>query len=164
MDHFALESDDLYQAQFKGKLHRNFMGYTAQKTKVMIGLGMSSISDSFNAFAQNVKSVKEYQSLIQQGELPVFKGHIHSDEDVKRRQIILDFMCQSGSELTKINSLESFDYEYVEELLEDEILEIEDGKMMITEKGKPFLRNVCAAFDEYINASEILEKKFSMSI
>lgn len=164
MDHFALESDDLYQAQFKGKLHRNFMGYTAQKTQVMIGLGMSSISDSFNAFAQNVKSVKEYQSLIQQGELPVFKGHIHSDEDVKRRQIILDFMCQSGSELTKINSLESFDYEYVEELLEDEILEIEDGKMMITEKGKPFLRNVCAAFDEYINASEILEKKFSMSI
>ena len=164
MDHFALETDDLFKALKKRKLHRNFMGYTAQKTQVMIGLGMSSISDSFNAFAQNVKTVKEYQTFIQQGELPVFRGHIHSNDDLQRRQIILDFMCQSKSNLVVMSGLEDFHYEYVEELLEDEILEIEDGKMVITEKGKPFLRNVCAAFDGYINTSEILEKKFSMSI
>lgn len=164
MDHFSIPNDHLYQAKIHKKLHRNFMGYTAQKTRVMIGLGMSSISDSFTAFAQNVKSVKEYQELVDHGEIPVFKGHIHSEEDIKRRQIILDFMCQSYTNIEAISALQDFDYEFVEELLEDEILEIEDDKMMITEKGKPFLRNVCAAFDDYINATETLEKKFSMSI
>lgn len=55
MDHFALPHDDLYQSMKKGKLHRNFMGYTSSKTQLMVGLGMSGISDSWYAFAQNEK-------------------------------------------------------------------------------------------------------------
>ena len=164
MDHFSLPTDQLYEALHSKRLHRNFMGYTAQKTKIMIGLGMSAISDSFNGFAQNVKSVKEYQAILEQGELPILKGHIHTEEDLKRRQIILDFMCQSKSSIQSIGNLEDFDYEYFEELLEDELLEIEGDQILISEKGKPFLRNICAGFDAYMNPSEILEKKFSLSI
>ena len=40
MDHFALPTDSLYQSMIQGKLHRNFMGYTASKTQAMIGLGV----------------------------------------------------------------------------------------------------------------------------
>ena len=58
MDHFALQTDELYIATKNNTLHRNFMGYTANKTQLMIGLGMSAISDSWGAFAQNVKTVK----------------------------------------------------------------------------------------------------------
>lgn len=61
MDHFALKSDSLYKAVENKKLHRNFMGYTSSKTKVMIGLGVSAISDSWTGFAQNVKTIEEYQ-------------------------------------------------------------------------------------------------------
>src|SRR5690606_12983488 len=52
MDHFAVESDSMFEAFKTGRLHRNFMGYSASKTQVMIGLGVSSISDSWYSFAQ----------------------------------------------------------------------------------------------------------------
>lgn len=64
MDHFALKTDGLYKAMQNETMHRNFMGYTASKTQVMIGLGVSSISDSWYGFAQNVKSIEEYYNLL----------------------------------------------------------------------------------------------------
>src|SRR5690606_7786071 len=76
MDHFALKSDSLYKAMESGSLHRNFMGYTASKTRVMIGLGVSSISDSWDNFAQNVKGLEEYGQLVQRGTIPIYRGHI----------------------------------------------------------------------------------------
>jgi oxygen-independent coproporphyrinogen-3 oxidase len=60
MDHFALDKDSLYTSFNEGKLHRNFMGYTASKTQLMIGLGVSSISDSWYSFAQNEKTLEDY--------------------------------------------------------------------------------------------------------
>jgi oxygen-independent coproporphyrinogen-3 oxidase len=36
MDHFALETDSLYDAFQNGTLHRNFMGYSSSKTQLMI--------------------------------------------------------------------------------------------------------------------------------
>lgn len=73
MDHFALPTDSLFKAAATGKLHRNFMGYTSDKTRLLIGLGVSSISDSWTAFAQNVKSVEGYLEKVNAGELPVFR-------------------------------------------------------------------------------------------
>ncbi|HBQ59120.1 MAG TPA: coproporphyrinogen III oxidase, partial [Balneolaceae bacterium] len=66
----------LYQAMQSGTLHRNFMGYTAGATKVMIGLGMSAISDSWYSFAQNEKDLKDYEARVEAGKLPVFRGHL----------------------------------------------------------------------------------------
>jgi oxygen-independent coproporphyrinogen-3 oxidase len=94
MDHFALKSDSLYQSLVSKRLHRNFMGYMASKTRLMIGLGMSSISDSWYAFAQNEKTVPEYENRANQGELPVFRGHLLTAEDRIVRQHILNIMCQ----------------------------------------------------------------------
>jgi oxygen-independent coproporphyrinogen-3 oxidase len=87
MDHFALKSDSLYKATIQNTLHRNFMGYTANKTQLMIGLGMSAISDSWYGFAQNVKTIKEYQQIVNTGEIPIFRGHILSEEDFLERKI-----------------------------------------------------------------------------
>ena len=95
MDHFALPGDTLLHADANWRqLHRNFMGYTNQHTQLLIGLGVSSISDSLYAFAQNVKVVEEYLNLVNKGELPVFKGHILTYEDLIIRKHILNIMCK----------------------------------------------------------------------
>jgi len=93
MDHFALAHDDLAIAFNSKNLHRNFMGYTTQDTNLMIGLGMSAISDSWFGFAQNDKSVEGYLEQIENGQLPVFRGHLLSELDVEIRTYILDLMC-----------------------------------------------------------------------
>ena len=99
MDHFALENDSLYIAAMKTRtLHRNFMGYTASKTQVMIGLGVSSISDSWYCFAQNEKKVEDYYALLEQDQLPVYRGHYLSEEDLIIRQHILNIMCHGKTD------------------------------------------------------------------
>src|SRR5690606_22230424 len=90
---FALKSDAMYTAYKEGKLHRNFMGYSASKTQLMIGLGVSSISDSWYAFAQNEKALEDYYKRIELNELPVFRGHLLTDEDLIIRRHILNLMC-----------------------------------------------------------------------
>ena len=93
MDHFALKSDSLYHSAKQNKMHRNFMGYTTNKTQLMIGLGMSAISDSWGGFAQNIKIVKDYQQSVQSNQFPLLRGHILSEEDKVIRLHILNIMC-----------------------------------------------------------------------
>ena len=93
MDHFALPSDSLYKSLQKKSLHRNFMGYTASKTQTMIGLGVSSIGDSWYGFGQNVKVIEEYYDLLEKNELPVYRGHILNTEDLIIRKHVLNLMC-----------------------------------------------------------------------
>jgi oxygen-independent coproporphyrinogen III oxidase len=82
----------LYQAASHGTMHRNFMGYTTRSTTLLIGLGASNISDPWGAFMQNVKEVEEYESIVNEGNLPVLKGHISNKEDLAIRQHILNLM------------------------------------------------------------------------
>ncbi len=81
MDHYALPSDGLYRAMKTGGLHRNFMGYTVSRTQLMVGLGVSSIGDSWYGFAQNVKNIEEYEDLVSRDIIPVYRGHMLSEED-----------------------------------------------------------------------------------
>ena len=94
MDHYALPTDGLYLASKTGGLHRNFMGYTVSRTQMMVGLGVSSISDSWYGFAQNVKNIEEYEDLVSSGIIPVYRGHLLTDEDLIIRRHILDLMCR----------------------------------------------------------------------
>ena len=94
MDHFALADDTLYVAEQNKTLHRNFMGYTHQYTRLLVGLGVSSISDTWDAYAQNVKNVEEYIAMVNNNELPVVKGHFLSVEDRIIRKHILNIMCK----------------------------------------------------------------------
>lgn len=167
MDHFALENDSMFVSAKKGNLHRNFMGYTASKTQLMIGLGVSSISDSWYAFAQNEKTIEDYYARLEQNELPLLRGHLLTNEDLKIRKHILNLMCQfetswndsqmQFSELPMIlNQLEEMEH--------DGLIEIKEHKISITEKGKPFVRNVCMAFDLHLMRKAPETKLFSMTI
>ncbi len=167
MDHFALETDDLYVSVQEGRLHRNFMGYTASKTQLMIGLGASSISDSWYGFAQNVKGLEEYQQLVENNVIPVFKGHMLSTEDEIIRKHILNLMC--GMETSWFNEEMLFaDLPLVLERLDkmrlDGLLEINTHKLKVTPKGRPFVRNICMAFDLRLHKKMPDTRLFSMTV
>ncbi|WP_332452677.1 oxygen-independent coproporphyrinogen III oxidase [Chryseobacterium aquaticum] len=166
MDHFSLEHDDLYQSLIQKKLHRNFMGYTSSNTQLMIGLGMSAISDSWYAFAQNVKTVEEYQKIVEEGKIPVVKGHILNDEDLVVRRHILNLMCQLETTFDGNNSFPELEnaFEMLKEMERDELVEIHENQIKITEKGRAFTRNVAMVFDLRMMRNKPETRIFSMTI
>lgn len=166
MDHFTLPSDSLFTAEANGALHRNFMGYTHQYSKLMIGLGVSSISDSWNAFAQNVKKVEEYTSLVNEGKIPVFKGHVLSEEDLLIRRQILNLMCKgrtSWSAAEEQHPALAAGLVRMEALAEDGLVELGFRYIQITALGKRFLRNICMALDSRLWAKQPDTQLFSMA-
>ncbi|HIP36643.1 MAG TPA: oxygen-independent coproporphyrinogen III oxidase [Crocinitomix sp.] len=169
MDHFALKTDSLYKAMQNKTLHRNFMGYTAGKTKLMIGLGMSSISDSWYAFAQNVKTVEEYQDIVNRGEFPIFRGHLLNSEDLIIRQHILNLMCHFettwNDNLQELSSSEIVQIKLrLLELEKDGLLNINNDGIIVTQKGQPFIRNICMAFDLRLIRNKPTTQVFSSTV
>ncbi len=167
MDHFALPTDSLYKALVNGTLHRNFMGYTPFKTKLMIGLGASSISDSWYGFAQNVKNVEEYENLVSQGVIPIFRGHILNKEDQIMRKHILNIMCQFKTDWNEEEEA-IVDFRKIvdnlSELQTDGLVVIDDRSIEVTEKGRPFVRNISMAFDLKLHRKKPDTRIFSMTV
>ena len=165
MDHFALPQENLSIACYNGSLHRNFMGYTPNYTKLLIGLGVSAISDSWYAFSQNAKTVEEYLVLVNKNILPVFKNHFLTDEDLILRQHILNIMCNYNTKWKKkqkhtlsepLTRLKYFE--------QDGLIELNNLNLTVTQKGKPFLRNICMCFDKRYWNKIAQTKVFSNSI
>lgn len=167
MDHFALPGDSLNNAKKEGSLHRNFMGYTHQHTQLLIGLGVSSISDSLYAFAQNSKTVEDYIRIVNNDELPLIKGHLLTGEDLVLRKHILNIMCTGETcwsnpndicdtlldGIARLNTLE-----------EDGLVHITPFGLNVTPIGNRFLRNICMAFDARLWAEQPKSQLFSMAI
>ncbi|MEM9646926.1 MAG: oxygen-independent coproporphyrinogen III oxidase [Bacteroidota bacterium] len=167
MDHFALTNDTLYQALETGTLHRNFMGYTPSKTQLMVGLGVSSISDSWYGFAQNVKSIEEYQHLVDHGVIPIFRGHILNEEDETIRKHILNLMCRFETQWrygeTGIADFQKI-IENLSELEADGLVIIGPNQIRVTERGRPFIRNISMAFDLKLHRKKPETRLFSMTV
>jgi oxygen-independent coproporphyrinogen-3 oxidase len=167
MDHFALKTDSLYEAYENGELHRNFMGYSSSKTQLMIGLGVSSISDSWYSFAQNEKKIEDYYQILEWDKLPIFRGHLLTDEDLIIRKHILNLMCEFSTYWTN----ESTYFKEIPEVLiqlkemeKDGLLQINKDSIQVTESGKPYIRNICMAFDLHLKRKAPDTQLFSMTI
>ncbi|MNE81405.1 Oxygen-independent coproporphyrinogen-III oxidase [compost metagenome] len=133
----------------------------------MIGLGVSSISDSWYSFAQNTKSLEEYYEILESDKLPVVKGHILTDEDLIIRKHILNLTCELETSWTA----ESLNFTELPEVLmalkeieNDNLIVIEDQKIKITEEGRPFVRNICMAFDLHLKRKSPETNLFSMTV
>jgi oxygen-independent coproporphyrinogen-3 oxidase len=163
MDHFALAHDSLAISLKKRKLHRNFMGYTTQNTSLMIGLGMSSISDSWFGFAQNEKTVETYIERVQKGELPVFRGHLLNNVELIIRRHILDLMCHFETKISDSKLLSDIK-ERLQEMTRDELVVFENDLLRVSEAGIPFVRNACMAFDLDLIGTEQRERLFSKTV
>ena len=161
-DHFALKSDSLYKAYADGTMHRNFMGFSDLRTDYLIGLGVSSISDIRNGFAQNIKAVEPYIEKVNNGILPLFKGHLHTEEDSFIRDQILNLTCRHHTSW-KDETPARKDYmrnclPHLSECVNDGLAVIGDDEVSVTEKGRVFVRHICAAFDADMHQAEVRQR------
>ncbi len=143
------------------------MGYSSSSTQLMIGLGMSAISDSWYAFAQNDKSVEGYTERVNNGNLPVFRGHVLNGEDLVVRRHILNLMCnlatswnEKDMQLPEMSAI----VERLSEMQLDGLIEIKDNHLLVTEKGRTFARNIAMAFDLRLIRKQPQTRIFSMTI
>ncbi len=148
IDHFTREDDGLYQALLEQRLHRNFMGYTTDRSKTLLGFGASAISSFSGAYTQNAGDIPGYYKAVNKGELPLLKGYALQDDDLRRRHIIEQLMCYSRAQLQDIRPESLKIYEA------DGLVRWEGNTLYVTEQGKPFLRVICSAFDAYLQPKE----------
>ncbi|MFN3471727.1 MAG: oxygen-independent coproporphyrinogen III oxidase, partial [Aquificaceae bacterium] len=170
MDHFAKPEDELARAQRDGTLWRNFQGYTTKKGVDLIGIGATSIGMLYDGYFQNYKTIREYYLALDEGKLPVMRGYVLNQEDIIRREVIMDLMCNFQCSFEKIERMFNIDFEEhffaeLEELKDmerDGLLKIEDRSIKVMPEGRLLIRNIAMVFDQYIKTSK--EKRFSRTI
>jgi len=163
MDHFALPSDSLAKAQKSGDLHRNFMGYTEMRTDVLLGLGVSSISEVEDCFHQNQKVLPLYEKDVQSGKIPTLRGHILSAEDQTQRELILSFMTQGQVQLPTVEIVQDA-REFLGDMLRDGLVRLDNNILTLTELGRPFLRNACVVLDRRLRLQKPETRVFSQAL
>jgi oxygen-independent coproporphyrinogen-3 oxidase len=164
MDHFALPNEALARAARAGRLHRNFMGYTTSHTNLLIGLGVSAISDIGIAFAQNSRELVNWQRNVDAGLAAIDKGHVLTPDDVLRRQLILDLSCKNEVQIPENWAFTMAQKEYLRRLLHDGLLNQQGNVLQITEAGRLFTRNACSLFDSFFNHEKTEFGKFSQAV
>jgi oxygen-independent coproporphyrinogen-3 oxidase len=166
MDHFALAGDELLRAAENGSLHRNFMGYTTQHCPLLIGLGVSAISDAGNAYAQNLKVVEEYLDILREGKLPLLKGHLMTADDLVIRRHILDIMCKGRTHWDQTGHCDAVTaaIERLQPFVADGLIELGSFGLEVKPEGMNYLRNICMALDDRLWAAQPADRLFSTSI
>src|SRR5438067_2450599 len=162
MDHFALPHDGMAEAQRKHSLHPNFQGYTEKRTTVLLGLGVSAISETPTCFHQNEKAFPVYERRVLNHEIPTLRGHILNAEDRQLREQILQFMTRFEVDLLPEQREDA--KEFLLPMIEDELVRVTDHTLRLTEKGTPFLRNACMFFDQRLRSQEQKPQVFSQAL
>ena len=170
MDHFAKPDDELAIAQREGKLHRNFQGYSTHSDCDLIGIGITSIGKVGNAYIQNVKELNEYNQLISENKLPVFKGIDLNEDDQLRREVITQLICHFQLDFAAIErqfAIEFKDYfaselQELQTMQEDRLLNLSNENITVTPAGRLLIRNICMIFDKYLHQKQ--QQQFSKVI
>ncbi len=157
MDHFAKKTDELYLAQKDRKLWRNFQGYTTRKGVHLIGIGATSIGMLDRAYFQNHKTLRDYYKALDQDVFPVMRGYLLNNDDIIRREVIMDIMCNLYVDKKDISLKFNIDFdEYfekelleLEELEKDGLVSITDDKIEVNPEGRLLVRNIAIVFDVY---------------
>lgn len=172
MDHFAKPEDELFKAIQKGELHRNFQGYTTKGGADLIGIGLTSIGNGVDYYAQNYKDLKSYEQALDEGILPTFKGYKLSKDDEIRQFVIMELMSNFSLNIPRvekkfdINFKEYFkhDLPQLNEFIEAELLSINDEKIQVSPTGTMLIRNICMPFDVYLKKIPENKRRFSKTI
>ncbi len=158
MDHFAKASDDLVKAQQEGSLHRNFQGYSTHADCDMIAMGITAISRIGDNYSQNVRTIDEYENLLKQNKIPVFRGIELENDDILRREIINQLMCNNSLDIIKLEKKWGINFqnyfkssiENLQKMADDGLLNIEKTKISVTTSGRLLARSICMQFDRYL--------------
>ncbi len=159
MDHFARPDDPLCQAQDAGTLHRNFQGYATHAECALLGFGTSAIGGFGRTYAQNEKGLSAYYDTLDAGRLPIARGLVLSDEDVLRRHVITRLMCDFALDKRAVEVRFGIDFDaHFADALDDlaaleaaGVVVLGSDRIVVTERGRPFVRNAAMAFDAYLD-------------
>ena len=170
MDHFAKKTDDLVTAQQEGSLQRNFQGYSTHADCDMIAMGITAISQVGDNYGQNVRTIEEYESYLKQNKIPIFRGIELEADDVLRREVINQLMCNNSLDIEQLEKRWRIDFksyfktslEGLQQMADDDLLKISDTKLSITATGRLLARSICMQFDRYLQ--EQSNKRFSKVI
>ena len=162
MDHFAKPEDELSVALSEKKLYRNFQGYSTNAGTDLYAMGITSISQLDNIYAQNYKTEKEYYAALDSGILPTAKGYKLNDDDHLRREVVMRLMCDFELNFGPIEKRFDIDFKTyfqwglanLKEMEEDELVTITDEGIKIGEMGRLLIRNIAMNFDGYIERKE----------
>ena len=162
MDHFAKPDDELTIAQKNGELYRNFQGYATHAECDLVGIGITSIGTIANSFAQNARTMDEYNAQIDKGELAIFRGVEIDNDDLIRREAIMQLICHfklSFAEVEKHFDIQFSDYfstelERYKTMVEDGLITMDEQSIEVTSRGRLLIRNICMVFDRYIKPDE----------
>ena len=166
MDHFAKPTDELTIAQQNGELYRNFQGYATHADCDLVGIGITSIGTIANSFAQNVRTLEEYYDCIDNDRLAIFRGVEIDDDDLVRREVIMQLICHFTLNFSRIEERFNIDFkdyfanelERYQVMVEDGLISMDDDSITVTAKGRLLIRNICMVFDRYIKPDEKTER------
>ena len=171
MDHVALPEDELAVAQREGVLHRNFQGYTTQGECDLVGFGVSAISMVGDSYAQNQKELKKYYAQVNDLRHALWKGVALDNDDLLRREVIKQLICNFKLDKTMIESEFAVDFnryfkedlELLQTFINDDLVEVDDKEIRVTLRGRLLIRNICMCFDKYLRA-KARQQQFSRVI
>ncbi len=171
MDHFALPDDELTVAQREGGLQRNFQGYSTRRECDLVGLGVSAIGKVGDCYAQNIKDIPTWQSVVAEGKLPIWRGVSLTTEDRLRRSVIESIMCHGEVNFEHFESNYAIDFHEhfalelgnLQQLETDGLVEMGNDAFSVTAEGRLLLRAIAMVFDEYLQEPQI-KPKFSRVI
>ena len=121
---------------------------------------MSGISDLGDAYAQNVKSLTQYQRAIADGRLATERGIALDDDDRLRREVIQALMCNFA---VKVDARRfAPELARLGEHARDGLVELDGGgQITVTPLGRLFVRNLAMVFDAYLDGGEA---RFSQTV
>jgi oxygen-independent coproporphyrinogen-3 oxidase len=159
MDHFALPTDDLAVAQREGRLQRNFQGYSTHAEADMVACGVSAISAVGASYSQNSKTLEAYYERLDRGELPIERGILLDQDDLLRRGVIQDLMCDFELDIAALEQQHGISFaqyfapelDKLGRLAADGLVTLDAERVRVTPKGRLLIRNVCMVFDRYLN-------------
>ncbi|MBL1140872.1 MAG: oxygen-independent coproporphyrinogen III oxidase [Proteobacteria bacterium] len=157
MDHFAKPDDELAVAQRKGNLYRNFQGYSTNADCDVIGFGVTAISKISNSYSQNIRTIDDYKERLEGNNIPVYRGYKLNHDDELRRKVITQLICHFQLDFDEIEDLfriEFKDYfsseiKLLADMEKDELLKIEENRIIVLPAGRFLIRNICSTFDKY---------------
>ncbi|HMR33125.1 MAG TPA: oxygen-independent coproporphyrinogen III oxidase [Geminicoccaceae bacterium] len=153
LDSFVRPTDPLAHGA-----RRNFQGYTTDAAATLIGLGASAIGRLPQGYVQATAVIPEWQAAVAAGRLSVARGIELSAEDRFRAEIIERLMCELEVDLDEVAARHGRAVGGIEEELfdlgrfeRDRLVRRDGRRVQVTERGRPFVRSVCAVFDRYLD-------------
>jgi oxygen-independent coproporphyrinogen-3 oxidase len=158
MDHFARPEDELARALRNRSLYRNFQGYSTRADAEVYAMGVTSISQLRNVYAQNTKDTATYAGMLNRGLIPTHVGYRLDEDDQVRRYVITEIMC--NSRVVKAEVADKFGVEFdsyfagplakLGEFVGDGLVSLEKDRLEVHEAGRLVIRNIAMAFDRYL--------------